>query len=107
LIEIPPKNMDIDASVEILNFFRRFNTPTSVSDSPVVSPQTVYPNPFWDRIVVTNLTPSSQLVLCNSLGETLWRGTNITDQNLSWLPSGVYFLRISENHATKTITIMK
>ena len=107
LIEIPPKNMDIDASVEILNFFRRFNTPTSVSDSPVVSPQTVYPNPFWDRIVVTNLTPSSQLVLCNSLGETLWRGTNITDQNLSWLPSGVYFLRISENRATKTITIMK
>lgn len=107
LIEIPPKNMDINASVEILNFFRRINTTTSVRDASVSMSCVAYPNPFWDRIMVANLDPSSQLALYNSLGDVLWRGTNIAEHNLSWLPSGIYFLRISDTRATQTVTIMK
>jgi hypothetical protein len=107
LIEIPPKNMDINASVEILNFFRRINSSTSVSDASISMPYMAYPNPFWDTITAANLAPTGQLELYNSLGDVLRRGTNIAKHNLSWLSSGIYFLRISDKRATQTVTIMK
>ena len=107
LIEIPPKNMDIDASLEILKFFGRVNTPTGVSDPPLSKLHAVYPNPFWDKLSVTSLTPSEHLELYNSFGETMWCGNDIAKQDFSHLPSGVYFLRIFENHATRTVSLVK
>ncbi|MBU3699645.1 MAG: hypothetical protein FGM33_06490 [Candidatus Kapabacteria bacterium] len=77
LIEIPPKNMDIDASVEILKFFGTVGTPTSVSDSPLQQIHAVYPNPFWDKLSVSDLAPSDHLELYNSFGQTMSSGNDI------------------------------
>lgn len=51
-----------------------------------------YPNPFYDRIKINNLTGNEQYILTNSLGQIIYFGTKIQDEDFSYLAKGVYYL---------------
>lgn len=54
-----------------------------------------YPNPFYDKIKINNLTGNEQYILTNSVGQIIYLGTQIQDEDFSYLTKGLYFLRQS------------
>jgi hypothetical protein len=52
----------------------------------------VYPNPFINKIYISNSTKNQQLQLSNVYGEIVYQGTQIELQDFSNLPSGIYIL---------------
>ncbi|HWZ21496.1 MAG TPA: 6-bladed beta-propeller, partial [Cytophagaceae bacterium] len=85
------------------------NQDLSVTNSP--SAVKVYPNPSQGTFTVSlNGTTSSDLVLYNSLGETVFRERNIqadnyvfSNQNLS---SGIYNLRVTSNGISTNVKVV-
>jgi hypothetical protein len=73
----------------------------------------VYPNPFntTTRIRITGATEGSSLVICNSLGEEVWRMAVAGDREImiskEGIPGGVYYLRlIQEGSAVATTRVI-
>jgi hypothetical protein len=53
----------------------------------------VYPNPFINKIYISNSTKNQQLQLNNVYGEIVYQGTQIELQDFSNLPAGIYILQ--------------
>lgn len=51
-----------------------------------------FPNPFTDKINITNILPSNIIELRTIEGDLIWRGKNIQEENFQNLNPGVYFL---------------
>ena len=66
----------------------------------------VFPNPFTSRIYLKNKSEGDSFELSNSLGENIYSGKNIEQQNFSSLTSGIYFLKVV-NKATSIIKLIK
>lgn len=64
------------------------------STEPVGDQAEVYPNPFQGHLAVKNAEPGSRFFLCNTLGQRIWCGTNIDQEDFSAIPAGVYWLEI-------------
>jgi hypothetical protein len=62
-----------------------------------------FPNPFSDKINLTNTTGKEFFTLINYFGQVIWSGINIEQQNFSYLSNGLYFLRIDN----RTIKLVK
>ena len=56
-----------------------------------------YPNPFSNSIYINNSKENEQYLLLNSLGQTIYCGSNIQQKDFSNLNKGMYFLKIDEN----------
>lgn len=65
----------------------------------------VYPNPFHTSIQVLNLQGNETFMLSNALGETVYEGRNIGEQDFSALQGGIYFLTIYTGSKTTPQTI--
>jgi hypothetical protein len=63
----------------------------------------LYPNPFSNKINLTNTTGKEIFTLINYFGQVIWTGINIEQQNFSYLSNGLYFLRID----SRTIKLVK
>jgi hypothetical protein len=63
----------------------------------------LYPNPFSNKINLTNTTGKEIFTLINYFGQVIWTGINIEQQNFSYLLNGLYFLRID----SRTIKLVK
>lgn len=71
---------------------------------------TVYPNPVNDQLVVSNLAEINSVAILNMLGQTiLFQEVNTFDTqiNVSSLPTGNYFLRVTSEFQVETIKITK
>lgn len=71
---------------------------------------TVYPNPVNDQLVVSNLAEINSVAILNMLGQTiLFQEVNSFDTQLdvSSLPNGNYFLRVTSEFQVETIKITK
>ena len=55
----------------------------------------VYPNPFSSKITIENAAENETYQLCNEIGQNVFIGKNIENQDFSSLPKGNYFLRIN------------
>lgn len=66
-----------------------------------------YPNPFTTRIGLKNTTGTERFNLTNTLGQTIWSGKQIEQQDFSGLAPGFYFLKIEAQNSTQTIKIVK
>ena len=55
---------------------------------------TVVPSIFNDRLQVLNGRGNEECVLRNALGQVIWQGSHIEDQDMSWLPMGTYVVSI-------------
>lgn len=56
-----------------------------------------YPNPFNTKIHFGDQTDEIIFVLFTADGKEIFKGPNIKNQDFSFLPKGVYYLRTSEN----------
>jgi polyhydroxybutyrate depolymerase len=61
-----------------------------------------FPNPFTNKINLTNTTGNENFTLINYFGQVIWIGENIEQQDFSYLTNGLYFLRI-DNRTTKLV----
>ncbi len=66
-----------------------------------------YPNPFKSRINLLNISGKENYELSNAMGQMIWSGTQLKNQDFSYLTSGIYFLKIVTNGATQTIKLIK
>ncbi|MEM1118990.1 MAG: PHB depolymerase family esterase [Bacteroidota bacterium] len=106
-------NQDINASVEIWNFFNRHTltrTATSTTETLTATDFRVFPNPFTESFTVELDLPESQAVqlqLLNVLGQPVSEIVNqklpAGQQLIQWnlpsanLPAGVYYLHLTMN----------
>lgn len=55
-----------------------------------------FPNPFFDQISLMNTSGKENCTLMNHFGQVIWTGSNIQEQDFSYLPSGLYYIRIED-----------
>ena len=67
----------------------------------------VYPNPFSKEIILKNSTGSENYSLTNSVGQIIWAGKDINQQDFSNVTTGLYFLTIIKGYEKKTLKIVK
>lgn len=74
----------------------------------------VYPNPVKDMLYInlgtTNLSSPMQICLYNQTGQLLWQANQRNNQlqvNTKSLSPGIYFLKLSNARAVKTIKVLK
>lgn len=65
----------------------------------------VYPNPFTSKINIQAATGNETFELTNSLGQQIFLGKNIEEQDFSSLSKGVYFLKVV--NTTSVIKLIK
>jgi len=80
---------------------------TSIIDNIADSKILIYPNPFIDKIILSNLVGNENFMLSNPLGQNIYSGQSIQTQDFSNLPRGIYFLRIGTSKTTRTIKLIK
>ena len=67
----------------------------------------VFPNPFVTKIYFQNANGSENYVLTNSIGQIIWTGKNIDQQDFSFLQNGIYFLNVSTQTGQQTFKLIK
>ncbi len=108
-------NYDINASVEIWNFFNdQYPLDMTVSSNePVISKQkiTVFPNPFQDNFTLNSSVENIKSIrVLNALGRTIYSNNNLNSKafqinNIDW-PKGMYFVQTKTEYTTRTIRIL-
>ncbi|MBK9284775.1 MAG: sulfatase-like hydrolase/transferase [Sphingobacteriaceae bacterium] len=67
----------------------------------------IYPNPFTHKIFIENQMYAIRIQLKNILGELIWEGENIEQENFSFLSEGVYFLLIETLKGKQNLKMIK
>ncbi len=67
----------------------------------------VYVNPFSDHILLMNTIGDEEYYLMNATGQLMWTGMLIQQQDFSFLPQGIYLLRIKQGDAVATLQLIK
>lgn len=81
-------------------FFQNYTTScltTGINDKSIDTNIILYPNPFTNKISLTNTTGKEISTLVNYLGQVVWTGKNIEEKDFSYLSNGLYFLRIDNS----------
>lgn len=71
------------------------NTAIDIKQAIANNPLKMYPNPFSSHIQIKALKGNESVELSNSLGQVLFSGQNIEKEDFSYLPKGVYFLKVN------------
>ncbi len=69
----------------------------------MINKRIVYPNPFDKTINIMNKTENDIISVINYCGQVIWTGSNIEIQDFSYLPNGLYLLRMSD----RSIAVIK
>lgn len=80
---------------------------SGINDEVQKSNLSVFPNPFSSKIQLENATGLENFQLLNSLGQTIWTGKNIEQQDFSQLQNGHYFLKVSTQTGQQTLKLIK
>ena len=73
----------------------------------------VYPNPFIDKLIIQSTEKTitgKRFQLINSTGEVIFSEIitdNLIKMNVKYLPSGIYYLRIFDEHQSTAIKLLK
>ncbi|MEI7724811.1 MAG: aryl-sulfate sulfotransferase [Bacteroidota bacterium] len=71
------------------------------------TPVQIWPNPFTNKINPKNISGTENFELINKMGQTIWSGKLIDQQDFSGLPPGIYFLKVNTVSSVQTIKILK
>lgn len=107
---VPPfgfTNLDINASQVIGSFFSQHCSVTSGLNELTSKNLSVYPNPFSNRIQIKNLTGLENYQLLNSIGQIVWTGINIENQDFLYLQNGLFFLKVTSQFGQQTLKLIK
>lgn len=67
----------------------------------------VLQNPFTDKIEVQHTNGNENYVLQNSVGQIVWSGQHIEQQDFSFLSNDVYFLKVENQNTIETLKLVK
>ena len=67
----------------------------------------IYPNPFTNNISLQNMCGKEDYELCDALGQVIWKGKQIENQNFSDLKLGLYFLKVKLQNSIQTLKLIK
>ncbi|MFN4083877.1 MAG: T9SS type A sorting domain-containing protein [Bacteroidia bacterium] len=85
-------------------------TPITTSISETQSSEIknlAYPNPFSNNIQFMDITGVEYFVLSNSIGQIIWTGKNIEQQDFSNLQNGLYYLTAFYYNRHQTLKLIK
>ena len=93
-----PVSTQISATDLLWSFFQNYTLDCiTTGDENTIETNfkiTVFPNPFSNKINLTNSTLYENAVLIDCLGQVILKGKDIEHQDFSSLAGGLYFLRI-------------
>lgn len=94
-----------DISTEIVNRSQKVTAQVVVQNAPSTDREIlVYPNPFKGFLNVENMGVNETFSLINSDGKVLLSNLNTSVLDGSWLPTGLYYLKLSSG---ETIRVLK
>jgi len=67
----------------------------------------VYPNPFSNKIALKNANGLERYELINQIGQTVWAGKQIEQQDFSVITEGIYFLKVSTPNSVSVSKLIK
>jgi len=77
------------------NGFNQCNIPLSIMEVINADNLIIYPNPFYDKINLKTISKNENCTLYNPIGDVIYSGNNIEEQNFSQLSTGVYYLKVN------------
>lgn len=102
-----PVSYQVNATNLLWSFFQNYTLgclTTGIDDiNETKAAIKAFPNPFSNKINLSNSTGDELITLINCYGQVIWTGKNIGKQDFSTLSSGLYFLRINN----QTIKLLK
>jgi CubicO group peptidase (beta-lactamase class C family) len=72
-------------------------SPQDVSGISALKEMAAFPNPFTDRISIRNFKKGVSVTLRNGVGQVIYSGSSIEQEDFSTLPAGVYFICMSSD----------
>lgn len=79
---------------------------TAIVDHPMDAVQLMDVT-FTDRIILRNTIGTEDYALLDATGRTIWSGMHVEQQDLSFLGTGAYFLRVSDGKTVRTFKLVK
>lgn len=76
---------------------------TGLMNASSSAPAILVQNPFNGKILIHSIDADEDYELTNSMGEVIWKGKSIEEQNFSYLSAGLYFLKINPGQKTTRI----
>lgn len=67
----------------------------------------IFPTLFVNKINTGNSNGNELYELSNSIGQVIWKGKNIQQQDFSYLASGFYLLKINTENTVQSLRLMK
>ena len=102
-----PVSSQISATDLLWSFFQNYTLgclTTGINDlNETKEAIKAFPNPFSDKINLTNTTGKEHFTLYNYFGQVMWTGKYIEQRDFSELTRGLYFLKIDD----RTIKLIK
>ncbi|MEK0420402.1 MAG: hypothetical protein RLZZ161_253 [Bacteroidota bacterium] len=95
-----PVSNQFSATYLMWQFFQKYTTicqPTAIHPLTEKKTPTVYPNPFFDKIHLSDNAAGSCYILFNTTGQTIWSGNKIEEKDFSFLNTGIYFLKTEKD----------
>jgi len=108
---VPGAN-DISYTIEIWNFFKRFQHLTLDIENTTAPRMSVYPNPATDVVQINGFNGADRgmLTLMDLSGRTLMQTcfeNGFATINVSQLPSGIYMLQLNGDNVFETVRFIK
>jgi len=66
-----------------------------------------FPNPFTNKISLKNTTGNEYYELTNQMGQTIWTGRLIEQQDFSNLTTAIYLLKVNTQNSMQIIRLLK
>lgn len=92
---------------EIANTDFLFDVTTSLNEEKISNGIYCYPNPFSDFFNISEITGNQNFELINSSGYNVWCGSDPGNHNFSYLPNGMYYLKVSSNKEVSFLKLLK
>lgn len=109
LIEIPPKNRDINTSAEIWKFFKeQFNVTSGTAEQYLSTRISIFPNPATTEINI--LFPPGEnagIEISNTMGQVNIKEQNKNKIDISNLTNGLYHVSVKQGNTSYTQKLIK
>lgn len=67
----------------------------------------IFPNPFTSNLSINTSLQIENCELLNSLGQLVWTGKELKNQDFSFLTDGIYILKIRNGNSIQTLKLIK
>jgi hypothetical protein len=82
--------------------------PTGIEPKAFLSNDTkVFPNPFDQRIHLSSTVGVKNISLYDALGKNIWSGSNLENQDFSYLAAGMYLLEVKSSQSNRIFKLQK